>query len=96
MLEIIFEILFLIHMILQFFKEYKPTDSVYPVRDLKKIAINFYNTEFWYNLIPLIPLPQMFKFRNSRFLYLIKCIRLGKTMEMLDTKKFIGEIRIYL
>ena len=57
MLEILFETLFLMHMILQFFVEYKPTDSVYPVRELKKIAINFYKTEFWYNFIPLMPLP---------------------------------------
>ena len=96
MLEIFFEVMFLMHMILQFFLEYKSNDSIYPVRDLKKIALNLYRTEFLYNLIPLIPLPHMLKFKYSRFLYLIKCIRLGKTMEMLDIKKFMGEIRLYI
>lgn len=38
----------------------------------------------------------MFKFNHSRFFYLIKCIRLKKTMDILDYKKFMGEVRMMM
>lgn len=39
-LEITFETIFFFNTILQFFVAYKKTDSIYPVRNLFKIAIN--------------------------------------------------------
>jgi hypothetical protein len=43
-------------MFLQFFKEFQPEDTVIPVRDLYGIAKNYFETEFFYDFIPLIPL----------------------------------------
>ena len=45
-LEITFETIFLFNMILQFFVAYKKNDSIYPVRNLMKIALNQTKSEF--------------------------------------------------
>ena len=43
-------------MILSFFVEYQPNDGKgVPVRNLRKIAVNYLNNNFIFELIPLAP-----------------------------------------
>jgi hypothetical protein len=41
-----------------------------------------------YDLLPLIPFHVIFKFKYSRLLFLIKNIRIKKSIILLDTKRF--------
>ena len=59
-LEIYVESCFAVYFLAQFFLEFKPEDSHKYEKDLFKIGINYYNTGFWSDLLPLIPLPHMF------------------------------------
>lgn len=46
-----------------------------------------------YDLIPLVPLNRIFVFHYSRLFYFIKCIRLRKTLDLLDTQKFMKKVQ---
>ena len=94
-LEFVFESLFFIDMITNFFKEYQPTDAIQPVRSFEKISRNYMNGQFIYDIIPLIPYSYMFEFRNSRLLYFLKSIRIFKSVEMMSDKVFIKELADY-
>ena len=52
----IFEIMFFVHMILQFFKEIKSDYSAKAIRNVKIIAKNYLKKEFIWDFIPLVPL----------------------------------------
>ena len=52
----VFETLFFIYLILQFFKEYTPEFQMTPCRNIKSIAKNYLETQFKWDLLPLIPL----------------------------------------
>ena len=54
---LVFELFFLISIVLKFFLEYKVDDSPLPVRDLGMIAKRYIRNEFLFDLIPLIPAP---------------------------------------
>lgn len=74
----IFEILFAIHMITQFFVEYK-VDGEAPVADPFKIANNYWNNSLPLDLLCLLPL-EYIKLKRDRHLlfFLIKMLRLPK------------------
>ena len=47
------------------------------------------------DLIPLVPLTLMFHFNCSRLFFLVKCIRISKSMKLLDTKAFMRSVKSY-
>lgn len=94
-LELVFESIFFIDMVFNFFKEYQPKLSTQPVRSFEKIALNYMHGQFIYDLIPLIPYSYMFEFRNCRLLYFLKSIRIFKSVEMMSDKVFIKELADY-
>ena len=50
------ESIFLIHLILNFFKQYVPEHSLTPITDFRSVSLNYWETFFLLDLIPLIPL----------------------------------------
>ena len=73
------ETIFGIYMVLQFFKEFQPEDKVIPVRDLYGIAINYFESEFLFDFLPILPLQVLNLKRNrQKLFFLIKCIRIPK------------------
>lgn len=87
-LNYFFETMFLIDCILTFFVEYQPEDSKYPVRDMSKIAINYLQGAFKFDVIPLIPL-QYLTLKNKReyLFFTIKWIRLIKGFKLINISK---------
>ena len=77
------------HMMMQFFIEYKDDIKLNHdhVRNLKKIAINYIQTDFKMDFIPLIPMQLISLPRNrGRLFYLVKIVRLLKGLKILDTR----------
>ena len=92
-LHVVFEILFTIYMLLQFFKEYTPEFDLVPVRDIKKISYHYLTNQFKWDFLPLIPFQYMDLPNNSnRLFFLIKMIRLYKGIKMFD----VNAIMTYL
>ena len=58
------------------------------MRDLAKIATRYYKTELIWDLMALVPLNLLFKFKYSRFLILVKCVRSRETAVMFDISNF--------
>ena len=87
-LSYIFETMFLIDLILNFFVEYQPEDSKYPVRDMSKIAVHYLQGEFKMDAIPLIPF-QFMTMKNNRdsLFFTIKWIRLIKGFKLINIAK---------
>lgn len=54
-LTMVFETIFLIHIFIQFLIDYKVEGKEKPVRDLAKIAINYYNNGLIIDLICIAP-----------------------------------------
>jgi len=83
-------------MISQFFKAYMLPNSIVPkeIRDIEKIAVHYYETDLKMDLLALLPfqLLQLTRHRERLF-YLIKCVRLIKGIEMLDTKFLIIKLK---
>ena len=82
-------------MLTNFFKEYQPSDSIQPVRSFEKISLNYFNGQFIFDAIPLIPYSMMFEFKNCRLMYFLKSIRIFKSIEMMSDKVFIKEVANY-
>lgn len=51
----VFELIFLIHMLLQFLVEFTPEGNKVPITDLSKISMNYINGDFVWDFIPIIP-----------------------------------------
>ena len=65
--QYIFETIFLLHMILQFFLEFCPESTNVPVIDLKKIAVHYLEGEFKGDMIAILPLFQLIVFLPKTF-----------------------------
>jgi hypothetical protein len=89
-LQIVFESIFFIDMISNFFTEYQPNDSIKPVRSIEKISLHYLNGQFIFDAIPIIPYTFLFSFKNCRLLYFVKSIRIFKSIELLSDKVFIN------
>jgi hypothetical protein len=95
-MELNTELFFTIQFFMGFITEYWPPNSSKPEKDLVKIAINYSGTRlFMVNLIAILPLTSFLHFKNVRLLYLLKCARMTQTFELLDTKNFMHEVRLY-
>ena len=90
----VFESLFFIHMILQFFKEIKLGYTSKPIRRVHLIAKHYLKNEFIWDLIPLIPL-QLIKLKNNRvrLFFLIKIYRLKKGFKLFDVQKILKSFK---
>lgn len=56
---VLFEAIFLLDFLMKFLVDYEvpnPTGKSFLQRDYKKIAVHYYETEFWTDFIPLFPL----------------------------------------
>ena len=74
-LQVIFESIFLIEMLLGFITEYTNENNV-QIKDVTKISMYYLKNGFIFDLIPLIPFNFLLHFRGSRYLFLLKSIRL--------------------
>lgn len=93
-IQICFELIFVIEMILGFITIYFDKNNI-PVRDVKLISMRYLKSGFLQDLIPLIPFNFMIHFRGSRYLFLLKSFRLIQAYEILDVRTFnlqIGRI----
>jgi hypothetical protein len=63
------------------------------VKNISKIGVRYLKNDFIYDFLPLIPFNALFSFRYSRLLFLVKCLRLLETFEMLDTGAFMRRIK---
>ena len=48
-----------------------------------------------YDLIPLIPITEIFTFHKLRFFFLVKCMRIVKSLDLLNTKSFMDTVKKY-
>ena len=80
-------------MLLEFILEYTDEQTNQPVRNISAIALRYAKGDMKYDLLPLIPFNSLWQFQYSRLFYLIKCIRLLETFEMLDTAKFMKQVK---
>ena len=55
-LNVAIESVFLLHLLLQFFVEYKPLGEKIPVRDMSKICTNYLNGKFPLDFVTILPL----------------------------------------
>ena len=66
-----------------------------PVRDIKKIALKYLHDNLIIDLIPIIPYELIFEFNHSRLFFMIKCIRIQKSLHFLDVKTFTKNVKSY-
>ena len=90
----IFESIFLVHMLLQFIKEYRLEDKNEVITQLLEIIINYIKTGFLIDLIPLLPfwlmkLPR----QRQRLFLLLKMIRLVKGFTLFDVPKMMEVVK---
>jgi hypothetical protein len=94
LLDLIFEIFYIIDFLIQFLVEYEAKEpSTHIVREISKTATRYYKNEMIYDMIPLFPFNRFFQFKYSRLFYFIKCIRLIKCMNLLDTQLFMKNVQ---
>lgn len=96
-LFIFFEVCFLIHMILQFFKAYELSDESSDKkeeRSMSKISLNYIKTYFIIDLIPLLPL-QYWPLPDNRekIFYILKVTRLEKGFRLLNISRFMAVVK---
>jgi hypothetical protein len=81
---IILESLFLINMVMSFLTSYFDVDANKMIIDYKKISTRYINNNFLFDCITLFPFAFVVRFKFSRLLILIKCVRLNKLSQFLD------------
>jgi hypothetical protein len=78
-------------------KEVENPEQIIIERNLKKIAIIYFNEGFFFDLITILPLHELFKpiTIHSKFLLLIKALRFKKGVKALSANSFIETMREY-
>ena len=61
-LDTVFEVSFIISIILNFITDYVPDDNLTPVKDFRKIAVRYIKGDFTLHIIPVIPWHKIFTF----------------------------------
>lgn len=56
-------------------------------------AYRYAMNEMIYDLVPLIPL-QLFRHKYSRLYFVLKCVRIKKSMALLDTSEFMRLVHV--
>lgn len=95
-MSLIFESIFGINILVNFFTDFVADGEVFPERDLAKIAERYIQTEFAIDFIPTFPIT--FFVDNSqekywRLFYLIKIIRLIKGIEIYDVQQMMEYLK---
>ena len=94
--QLICETIFFIDFCTKFILEYVPLDFIArPVRDIKLITIKYIKGNFLLDLIPLIPFTSITEFTGSRLFFLIKTIRILKSLNILDQQYFMKAVKMY-
>lgn len=91
--------MYLSDFLMQFFVEYFPKDtyeSNQSIRSIEMTAQRYIKNEMLFDMVPLFPFTLLFKHKYSRLYFLIKCIRIKKCYQLLDTKKFNAILKKYL
>jgi hypothetical protein len=65
------------------------------VRDFKKLAIRYMLTQFIWDFLPIIPFEFIVNFRYSRYLFILKLIRLKNGFTYLNVDTFMNFIKNY-
>lgn len=85
--------IFLLDLGFEFILEYTDEATNLPVRDIATISLRYLKGGFIEDVIPLIPWNWFVKFKYSRIFFLIKCFRLKETFDLLDTGKFMKQVK---
>jgi len=93
-LNISFEAVFLCETLLNFFLKPQTFEDEHTVHSLKKIAIKHFYRQFLFDAVLLLPFNIILSFEGSRYFFAIKSLRLIHAFEILDIKKFFGQIII--
>uniref|UniRef100_A0A7S3FW38 Cyclic nucleotide-binding domain-containing protein n=1 Tax=Strombidium rassoulzadegani TaxID=1082188 RepID=A0A7S3FW38_9SPIT len=94
-LDIIFEVIFSLDIIVQFLLEFKPEDQYNKVRDLTEIAKRYLKTRFIWDIIPLIPFKTFFaEAPQSKLSYVVKIIRIMKGYHLLSPNTFMRQVKM--
>lgn len=93
----VFELIFLLDFVLKFLTSYNDVNNANSrckIYDMKQIAVNYYETTFWQDLIPLIPLHMLYKY-NSYFMlaFLIKVYRIKKGIVLLNVSTVANSVK---
>ena len=95
--DYIFELIFAFDFLLKFITTYNDVDknnNRIKIYDIKKIVINFYETTFWQELIPLIPFQLLSKY-NEQFMlaFILKIFRIKKGIVLLNVSKVVSSVK---
>lgn len=95
--SIIFELLFLIGMCINFVKQYTPDGETIPVKNLSKISMNYIKKgSFKTDFICLFPFPFLLQQGDKIHLwYTIKIYRVLAGLRLLDVKSIMDVIKTF-
>ena len=89
-----FEIVFVLSMGFKFLCEFLKDGHNTPIRDLSEIASRYFNSDFIWDIIPLIPFPFIFDFGGREtHLNMIKCIRMLNGFRIFNIQNLMWELR---
>lgn len=92
-INVIFEIIFLTSICIQFLVEFTPPGQLTPVKDITQISLRYLKGEFYKDFIPIIPL-QMLNFGgDEKLFYIIKIMRLIKGLQVFDVAQIMVIIK---
>ena len=90
----IFEIIFISDSLLQFVVEYHDEKTRKPVKNLQKIALNYFKGRLMFDAVTIIPFVRIFEALTLKNLfYAVKVLRIKKGLYLLDTSKFKQSIK---
>lgn len=92
----VIEVFFLIHLLLQFFIEFRPSAEKAPVRDIPKISVHYLQNGFAMDFIPIIPFYAVsLKRKRQDLFYIIKMIRLIKGFNIFDVQNMMTKVKAF-
>ena len=95
-ISLIFELVFAFSILTRFLTDYTPDGETEAVKSLPKISTRYLHTDFFWDLLPLIPLPQFFQTvtpKHAKLLYMIKCIRIINGFKLFNVSLMLVSIK---
>lgn len=90
----VMEVIFISDSCLQFVIEYIDVKTRKPVKNIQKIAMNYFKGRFMFDAITIIPFVDIFHgFELVNLFYAVKVMRIIKGMYLLDDSKFKHNIK---
>lgn len=92
---LIFELMFLLEMVLQFFRKVTPDGASRPLTTIQTISIHYMKTKFIWHFIPIIPFQYIDVIDNNTNTYflLLKVIRMVDGLECYDVPTIMTFIK---